>query len=196
MIAHRWCLTVGIDASHYRLLLGVGEAGPRTSGVEPLRVRRRSVLAAVSALAVAVLLAVGGYAWFQRVDDQFAREIEAAARGAAADGRPFAMTDAIQNRMWDTLHVFGPYVSRQHIEQQIGGTNSRLPEVSSLYDGRQLIVFARDGRPIFHIEMSRCFPDFVSGGRTLEAGVPRKDARFVLTDRGDGECLVATLTRK
>lgn len=163
-------------------------AGVDLTRGEPSPVRQHRLLAVLTALAVAVLLAVGGYAWFQRVDDEVAQDIQAAAR-AAEDGRPFAMTDAVQNQLWDGIYVFGPGVSRDTMNEQVGAEYSRFPAVSAESDDEQLVVFVRDGRPVFQLRMRRCHPDFVAEGHLL--GVRKADARFALSP--SEECLRATL---
>lgn len=106
--------------------------------------------------------------------DGFETRLEQALRSSAQAGGTLKMEDAT-DFAWDTLHVFGPYVTAEEIHRQLGFEWAGAMDQD--FDSHTLLVFAQGQKVVKRLDFPRGKGDFadMSGKRFT-----RQDARFLL----------------
>jgi len=107
-------------------------------------------------------------------------ELETAVQSAAQSGEPVEVVDAVGDRRWDRLHVFGPYTSRAEINRTIGFDWHGTTAIEN-QDAVQLVLLVDGKRVARAVDLPRGRADF---GCLEGAPVKRKDKLRVSRKRG------------
>ncbi|MFD0618150.1 hypothetical protein ACFQZR_11805 [Paenibacillus sp. GCM10027629] len=128
---------------------------------------------------IAILLAIlipftGSYLNYTKlnVSDQYADEFRNNLFEALNRKKPFTM-DEVTHFAWDRMHVFGPYLSREQMQQVTGSTwtHSRtyigyifegLDDFPLLDESYHKLVFIHQGKVVLDITLDRNNVDFLS----------------------------------
>lgn len=117
-------------------------------------------------------------------------ELETAVQRAAQSGEPVELVDAVGDRRWDRLYVFGPYTPRTEINRRLGFGWDGTTAIEN-QDAVQLLLLVDGKRVTRAVDLPRGRADF-----SCLAGAPVKRKDELVVDQAAGKVPVVRATRR